>query len=99
MNTKKDRIRNYLLKAKLSDNYFTVAEYFKFIGKKFPHLSPLSDRELYRGCGFHATSMCADRNILIGSKPHEDFNKVNTYPEKILAEFLFGKDFKDIFPN
>jgi len=92
------RIRNYLLKAKLSDSYFTVAEYFKFI-KKVLNIVPLSDREVYMGCGLKASSICADRNIPVGSKPHEVFNKVNTYPEKILAEVIFGETNKDIFPS
>lgn len=47
----------------------------------------------------YASSICEDRNFPVENKPHAEFEKVNTYPEKILAEVIFGRGYQDIFPQ
>jgi hypothetical protein len=100
--TKNEEIRNFLLISSKSDNYFTVASYFRYVKSKIGTDLPepwQSRREGYKACGLIASSICMDRDIEVGSTSHKDFGRINTYPEKILAEVIFGNSFRDMFPN
>ena len=91
------RARKYLLEAKLSNRYFTVAEYERFSAEKL-NIEPAKDSTGNKYTGLRATDICADRGIQKGEIAGQDFN-VGTYPEKVLAEVVFGHLFRDIFPD
>lgn len=95
---KEKQVKGYLIKAKDSTVYYTVAEYFNFIEKRLGLKSP-KDREAYRGTGIFATSICSDRDIVVKTKPHPEFKSINAYPEKVLAEHIFGEGYPDLFPE
>lgn len=91
-------LHNFLIRAVTSSQYFTVADYFNNIERQLGIKSP-HDRDSYRGTGLFATDLCADRGIEVGTVLDSKFGKKNTYPEKILAEVIFGNGFPDIFPG
>jgi hypothetical protein len=101
-NEKSLRIKEYLIGVNNSNNYYTVAEYFKFL-RDILKLNQTDDwskwREGYRGCGIFASSICQERKIPVGIRSNLEFNKINSYPEMILAEVVFGEQFKEFFPN
>lgn len=93
-------MEDYLRDVNNSKEYSTVSDYFKFLEEKFGMKRPImaERKNIYRDIGKMCSSICDERNIIaeIGNRPR--FRSVNKYPEYILAEVIFGEEYKQYFP-
>jgi len=97
-----ERISEYLKTAKDSTIYYTVAEYNRLLEsqlnlKREGHWSTW--RKLYKDIGIYASSICEERGIPVDDIQNKEFGRINKYQERILAEVIFGKSFREFFPN
>ena len=93
-------MEEYIKNVKNSKEYFTVSEYFWFLEKEHGIKSPkITERKnLYQGIESDCASICDERNIKVEKKPHLELGLINTYPEYVLAEVIFGERYGQYFP-
>jgi hypothetical protein len=93
-------MEEYVKNVKNSKEYFTVSEYFWFLEKEHGIKSPkITERKnLYQGKELECASICDERNIKVGKELHLELGLINTYPEYVLAEVIFGERYGQYFP-
>lgn len=97
----KNSLDSYLNKAKSSNNYFTVKQYFDYLSIEISHaLPPYSERlDIYKSIGLKAKAICWDRDLATGNEKNREGIIISSYPERILAEAIYGHHFPQQFPN
>jgi hypothetical protein len=93
-------MEEYLKNVKDSKKYFSVSKYFQFLENEHGIKSPkiIERKNLYQRIESECARICDGCNIKVERVLHLALGPINEYPEYILAQVVFGEEYRQYFP-
>ncbi|RPI70124.1 MAG: hypothetical protein EHM47_12680, partial [Ignavibacteriales bacterium] len=75
-------MEEYLRNVNKSKEFFTVADYDKFLEERFNIERPIASerKNIYKSTGLMCASICDERDIIVERVKHAEFRSINKYP-------------------